>query len=45
MSIGIFFIWLFVGIMNLFNAKDTDYRYWRIQFWITYFVLMANLIF
>lgn len=44
MSLMIFIIWLISGILNLINCQDCDYAYWKIQYWITYSILMLNLL-
>lgn len=44
MSMIIFFIWVISGILNLAICQNDDYQYWRIQYWITYGVLMLILL-
>lgn len=44
MSLIIFVIWLISGMLNLAIFRNNDYRYWRIQYWITYIVLMGILL-
>ena len=44
MSLILFFIWLISGILNLAICQNNDYQYWRIQYWITYSVLMIILL-
>lgn len=44
MSLILFFIWLISGILNLAICQNDDCQYWRIQYWITYSVLMVNLL-
>lgn len=44
MSLILFFIWVISGILNLAICQSDDCQYWRIQYWITYSVLMMILL-
>lgn len=43
-SIFILVIWIIVGIIMFFLRKDDDVRLWKIQYWLTYIVLIALLL-
>lgn len=46
MSFFIFIIWLISGILNIVIScrKDEDTKYWKIQYWFAYGVLMLVLL-
>lgn len=46
MAIFNLILWIIVGILTIINdvAKNTDENYWKLVFWLTYVVLIVNLI-